>query len=202
VSHVTAGDGLPRRLGGVLCLDFVNTVDPRHGANRIEYLTSYPMLARWAEQAGAVASGTARDLERAGAARPGPSAAVLDAAIELREHLYLTVRSLLHSQAPPAPSLDALSATVARAHQARLLVPAPLLSWRWRDPQQLDLPVLAVALSAAELVTSEVITRLRECPGADGCGWLFLDTSKSGTRRWCSMKVCGNRAKVRRYRLH
>jgi predicted RNA-binding Zn ribbon-like protein len=200
--HLAPDNGLPRLLGGMLCLDFVNTVDPRHAANRSEYLTSYDMLARWAGQAGAVAPGIARDLQRAGASRPGPARGVLDAAIELREHLYQVIRPLLDGDPSPGPSLDALSAAVARAHDARQLVPAPgpSLAWSWRDAEQLDLPLLAVALSAADLVTGKAITRVRECPGADGCGWLFLDTSKSGTRRWCSMQVCGNRAKVHRYR--
>jgi predicted RNA-binding Zn ribbon-like protein len=127
---------------------------------------------------------------------------VLDAARELREHLYRVIRPLLDGEPPPGPSLDALSAVVARAHEARLLVLAHGLSlaWGWRDPQRLDLPLLAVALSAADLVTGKAISRVRKCPGTDGCGWLFLDTSKSGTRRWCSMRVCGNRAKVQRYR--
>ena len=40
--------------------------------------------------------------------------------------------------------------------------------------------------------------RLRRCP-ADDCAWVFWDSSAKGARRWCSMRVCGNRAKVRAY---
>jgi predicted RNA-binding Zn ribbon-like protein len=200
--HLAIGNGLPHLLGGLLCLDFVNTVDPRHAADRTDFLPDYDALARWAGLAGAVPPGTVPDLQRAGTARPGPAQAVLGAAGELREHLYRVIRPLLDGKPAAEPSLDALSAAVARAHEARCLVPGEgrSLAWSWHDPRQLDLPLLAVALSAADLVTSRAITRVRECPGADGCGWLFLDTSKSGTRRWCSMQVCGNRAKVHRYR--
>ena len=204
--RLPAANGLPRLLGGMLCLDFVNTVDPRHAADRVDYLTDYDGLIRWAGQAGAVAPDAARGLRQAGASRPGPASGVLGAAVDLREHLYRVIRSLLLGEPASRPSLDALNAAVTRAHKARQLspVPAPVagpsLAWTWRDPQQLDLPLLAVALSAADLVTGKEIARVRECPGEDGCGWLFLDTSKSGTRRWCSMQVCGNRAKVHRYR--
>jgi predicted RNA-binding Zn ribbon-like protein len=64
----------------------------------------------------------------------------------------------------------------------------------------LDDALWAVARSAADLLISETtLAHLREC-AAETCGWLFLDRSKNGSRRWCDMKVCGNRAKVRRFR--
>jgi predicted RNA-binding Zn ribbon-like protein len=200
--HATTDDHLPRLLGGMACLDFVNTVDPRHAANQTDFLTDYDVLARWAGHAGAVPPGTARDLALAGASHPEQARDVLGAARELREHLYQVIRPLLDGEASPGPSVDVLSAAVSRAHAARRLVPveARALTWDWHDRERLDLPLLAVALSAADLVTSKAINRVRECPGADGCGWLFLDTSKSGTRRWCSMQVCGNRVKVQRHR--
>jgi predicted RNA-binding Zn ribbon-like protein len=56
-----------------------------------------------------------------------------------------------------------------------------------------------VARSAAELLQSEELGRVRRCDGED-CRWLFLDTSRSRNRRWCDMADCGNTAKVRRYR--
>jgi predicted RNA-binding Zn ribbon-like protein len=55
-----------------------------------------------------------------------------------------------------------------------------------------------VVRAAADLATSAELSRIREC-GSDTCFWLFLDRSKNGTRRWCDMKVCGNRAKARRH---
>ena len=59
-----------------------------------------------------------------------------------------------------------------------------------------------VAYSALELLTSARLTRVKTCPGMR-CGWIFLDESPNGRRRWCSMETCGNRAKARRfYRAH
>lgn len=60
-------------------------------------------------------------------------------------------------------------------------------------------PILApVVRAAAELLTSADAARVRECD-LETCSWLFLDRSKNGTRRWCDMSVCGNRAKARRH---
>ncbi|TMI77299.1 MAG: hypothetical protein E6H05_00485 [Bacillati bacterium ANGP1] len=56
-----------------------------------------------------------------------------------------------------------------------------------------------VVWAASELLTSADVRRVRQCQSDDGCGWLFIDRSKNGTRRWCSMSVCGNRAKARRH---
>jgi predicted RNA-binding Zn ribbon-like protein len=56
-----------------------------------------------------------------------------------------------------------------------------------------------VARSAVELHTDGDQRRVRECPGAGDCGWLFYDTSRNGSRRWCSMEGCGSRVKMRRH---
>ncbi|MGH9751659.1 MAG: CGNR zinc finger domain-containing protein, partial [Blastocatellia bacterium] len=72
--------------------------------------------------------------------------------------------------------------------------------WEWTDTKNaLDQMLWRIADSAAEMLTTDDLTRLRECPGED-CGWLFLDTSKNSRRQWCDMQTCGNLAKVRRFR--
>ena len=63
----------------------------------------------------------------------------------------------------------------------------------------LDQVLWPVAQSAAELLVQGSLERIRECPGQGTCGWLFLDLSKNASRRWCDMRVCGNRAKARRH---
>jgi predicted RNA-binding Zn ribbon-like protein len=70
--------------------------------------------------------------------------------------------------------------------------------WEWLVDDDLVRVLWPVARSAAVLLVSEQLSRVRICD-ADTCRWLFLDTSKSGRRRWCDMKVCGNRAKARRH---
>ena len=74
-------------------------------------------------------------------------------------------------------------------------------AWHWAVNGALDYPLGPLARSAADLLTAEHFAgRLRQCCG-DTCGWLFLDASKNRSRRWCDMRDCGNRAKVRRHRL-
>src|SRR5690606_23867005 len=60
----------------------------------------------------------------------------------------------------------------------------------------LDLPRHRLALAAQTLIADGLLPRLRQC---EACSWLFLDTSRGGRRRWCSMATCGNRAKARRH---
>ena len=67
------------------------------------------------------------------------------------------------------------------------------------DPDSLDAVVAGVVGASIDLLTSDVVQRIGRCAD-ETCGWIFFDTTRSGTRRWCEMKVCGNRNKVRRFR--
>ena len=72
-------------------------------------------------------------------------------------------------------------------------------AWTWAvGAEELDRVVWPVVRSAAALLTSGSLERVRQCAG-DGCDWLFVDLSKNQSRRWCSMDMCGSRAKSRRY---
>ncbi len=74
------------------------------------------------------------------------------------------------------------------------------LTWT-EDTQDFARVIWPVARSATYLVLTEDPHRVKQCSGADGgCGWLFYDESKNGSRRWCSMEGCGSHAKMRRYR--
>jgi predicted RNA-binding Zn ribbon-like protein len=55
-----------------------------------------------------------------------------------------------------------------------------------------------LALHALDLLQTMPPDRLRRCDG-DGCGWLFLDTTRNHSRRWCSSRDCGNRDRARRH---
>jgi predicted RNA-binding Zn ribbon-like protein len=83
---------------------------------------------------------------------------------------------------------------------ARLTPTAEGYEWSWEGkPDDLGRPLWPVAGSAIELLTTGDLRRVKECPGADDCGWLFYDTSRNGARRWCSMEGCGSRAKAGAY---
>jgi predicted RNA-binding Zn ribbon-like protein len=186
---------LPRLLGGRLCLDFANTVDPRYGPERREYLNDYADLIAWSRITGATSHQLAVKLTSASQEHGREAAGILDRAIRLREALH----HLFSGRAADEADLATLNRELSQAMAAARVLPAqPGFAWTW--PEEVDLARLLwpVARSAAELLTSADRRLVRECLG-DNCGWLFLDTSKNHRRTWCSMRGCGNRAKARRH---
>jgi predicted RNA-binding Zn ribbon-like protein len=192
--------------GGRLCLDFANTVsDIRGGPGERDRLPDYRVLVSWARQAGAIGEAQARGLLAEARRRPGDAAAVHREAISLREAIYRTFLAFAHGEEPPRADLEALSAALGRAlsHRRILRGGERCCALGWEDRAgALDSPLWPVAASAAELLVSgEDLPRVRVCGLFESgeCGWLFVDETRSHTRRWCSMKDCGNRAKARRH---
>jgi predicted RNA-binding Zn ribbon-like protein len=132
---------------------------------------------------------------------PGKARAAFRAARELREQLYRIFSSHAAGAAPDPSDLDALALVHGQAvTHARLIPTEGGYRWGWdEDLGRFDRPLWPVARDTTDLLTTGRLHRIRECPGPDGCGWLFYDTSRNGKRRWCSMEVCGNRAKGRRH---
>jgi predicted RNA-binding Zn ribbon-like protein len=186
-------------LGGRLCLDFINTIDPWYGDDRIDYLPEYDTLAEWAQRSGAVTSRQKEQLRKLAEAAPLESVAVHRRAIDLRADLHTLLRPARGPETGRA--LITLNTEMRRA--ARYLRIAPMgemFELDWEFDGELDAVLWPIVRCAAELLTSEVdLARVRECAGFN-CGWLFIDTSRAGRRRWCSMDICGNRAKVERHR--
>jgi predicted RNA-binding Zn ribbon-like protein len=192
---------MPKLIGGALCLDFVNTVDPRHASDRREYLDSYRALVAWGRHAGAIGADEAKQLLTAAAREHDTAGQVLHRAITLREALYRIFAGTARRHAPPPRALATLNGELAAAlaHTRLTCTPAGF-SLQWDDrPPSLDRVLWPVTRSAAELLVRGPAERVGECPGAGNCGWLFLDLSKNARRRWCDMRTCGNRAKARRH---
>jgi predicted RNA-binding Zn ribbon-like protein len=187
--------------GGRLCLDFANTVGWRGSDAPAEHLGSYGDLVAWAEQARAVAPRDARALLRRAAARPAEARQALAGAIELREALYRVFAAIAAGRPPRAPDLAIVNAAVPAAFERSRLVRSNTgftLAAGVKD-DDLAAPLTPVVRSAIDLITSPDVERVRTCAAAD-CAWLFLDTTKNRARRWCDMRTCGNRDKVRRFR--
>jgi predicted RNA-binding Zn ribbon-like protein len=185
--------------GGRLCLDFANTASQRRTEPQ-ERLRSYADLVAWARQTGLVDRTDAQALLREAARRPAEAEAVLEHARALRETLFLLFSATAAGGTPPGDAVAALNAALpaALAHR-RLASGANGLAWEWeRAGGALDSPLWPVVHSAAELLASDERRALREC-AAGTCAWLFLDHSRNHSRRWCDMKVCGNRVKARRH---
>jgi predicted RNA-binding Zn ribbon-like protein len=185
-------------LGGVLALDFVNTVEPRTSDGQVDLLPDYAALAAWSAHAGAV---TPADAAGLGHAEPGSGFRAWRKAILLREALYRIVLALVDGAPPRAADLAVVSrAFAAAAGHARLTVDPGGIGWSWDEPLNPDRPRWEVARSAVELLTGADTGRLGICrDGDDGCGWVFLDQTKNQSRRWCDMADCGSRAKSKRY---
>ncbi|MEV7950884.1 CGNR zinc finger domain-containing protein [Streptomyces rubiginosohelvolus] len=83
------------------------------------------------------------------------------------------------------------------AREAAVLPPAFPLRWQ-PGTDHLDDLRHALALRTEDLLSGDGLGRVRRCEGP-GCGWFFLDRSRSGTRRWCSSQDCGNRDRARRH---
>jgi predicted RNA-binding Zn ribbon-like protein len=116
--------------------------------------------------------------------------------LALRESVYEVFGPIAAGEAPRPEALAHVVATSAVAVQAASwLRTGAAYELRW--PAQAARSVVhSVADAAVQLLRSPALARLRSC---DGCGWLFLDTSRGGARRWCSMNACGARHKMRRY---
>lgn len=174
-------------VGNALCLDFTNTVNARPEPTR-DWLASPAEAALWSAAVG-------RDLDV-----HAVSARQLGRARALRERLYGTFEPLTRGESPAPNDLHALvvdhAAGVSCAELRRAeLRRAEGYRLEWPSDGSLNSLLAEVAASAVWLLTQAPLGRLGRCPS---CGWLFLDTSKNGRRRWCSMASCGARDKARR----
>ncbi len=186
--------------GGELCLDFANTVGSHNSDHPSEGVPSYADLLAWTRQAKLISSREETELLRAASGQPAQAEAVLARARQLREAIFRTFMATTTGKAPAAEDLTIVNSEVAEAYQhARVARAGAGFSWQWAgEGLALDRMLWPVARSAADLLVSGNLGRVRNCANAT-CGWLFYDTSRNNSRRWCDMSDCGNRAKVRRH---
>ncbi|WP_299538462.1 CGNR zinc finger domain-containing protein [uncultured Streptomyces sp.] len=185
-------------VGGHPVLDFANTVawrlDPARTVDRVRGAEAW---ARWAVAAGLFTADRAEALLRAETADSAPSHAATAALVDLRAVLWAALDALVDDQEPPAAEWEALRRYMVRARQDAVLSPAFPLRWQ-PGTDRLDDLGHALALRTEDLLSGDGLGRVRRCAGP-GCGWFFLDRSRSGTRRWCSSEDCGNRDRARRH---
>lgn len=171
-----------------LCLEFANTRYWRGQANPTETLHGAGDLAGWA-------------VANAGTKPEKPlTPGEFERALALRETIYRLFDA--QAQGKPAPPRDLASLNGAlAATPARTTLKRGRLGYEWAIEAKSGtaLGLLAPVLwSAGDLLVGPRLGRVRRCANPE-CGWLFLDDSRAGKRRWCSMSACGNRAKARRH---
>lgn len=191
------GRTLPRPVGGHPALDLCNTYAGWGGPPlpRGEWLPDADALVVWCLHAGLLGAEVAVDLRTEAAKRPAKARRTLERVRRLRADLYATLGVAGDSD---GTAFDRVADVAQRAARAARLVENADGGAEWVLPADLglDLPLLQLGRSAAELLVSDDRALVRACPG-DECGWLFLD--RRGTRRWCSMQTCGNRAKSKAF---
>lgn len=190
-------------------LDFMNTVDEwgdesRYGEGALpagrEILGDYGSFVTWAEQMGLLLVEQVAGLRKRAAEAGDENDRAWAHAV--------TARALLHAMFFAAASeTNCAELIMGRFNRLAQKLPAPQLSskqagifcYDWSaELCNLNLPLALVVLDARDLLLSPLRARIRMCAGPS-CGWMFLDQSKNGRRRWCDMQDCGNRAKAKRF---
>jgi predicted RNA-binding Zn ribbon-like protein len=187
-------------VGGRLCLDFVNTVSCRNSDYPSEYLGTYENLVSWSQHVKILTKNEAKNLAAKASVHPADARRIVERATATREALYRIFSAIIHKHRPEAMSVELLNGEIALAMAHLHLEPAASASsWTYTfEDHDIDRMLWLVVDSARELLTSDKLDRLCECPG-ENCGWLFLDLSRNRSRKWCSMEDCGNVVKARRY---
>ena len=170
-------------VANALSLELVNTVNSWHRPTR-DALADPSSTASWAAHVGHPLATTPRE-------------SALPRARSLRGQLHAVFGAIAGHGEPSAQGLAAIERAyregLAAAHLRRT---GPTYGLAWPEPGSLDDLLARAAASAVTLLTAGPLDRVGECPS---CGWLFLDTSRNGRRRWCSMDTCGARVKARRH---
>jgi predicted RNA-binding Zn ribbon-like protein len=196
----TASPELPLKyVGGDPSVDLVNTVDWLHDGLAHDRIPDYGRFVEWAEGAGVITRPTADRLRRTAASHPRQAASALGAAASLRwllQRLFADVASGTPSSAALEEFNELLAVTLGRMRVAA--VPRRGLAIAWDGMgDDLQSPLWPVIWSAAQLLASADADRLRVCDAPE-CGWMYVDRSRNGLRRWCQMETCGTREKNRR----
>ncbi len=183
-----------------LCLDFANTRFWRGSPSPTEELHGPADLLRWCESAGVLDPATLRRAAEHWQANPEAAEAGFSAAIAIREAMFRSFAAIAAGGAPAREDLETLNAALDAAPERSRLRPGEG-GYVWELPAEQPGPGLLLApvlWSAGDLLAGARLARVRQCAN-EKCLWLFLDDSKSGNRRWCSMATCGNRAKAHRH---
>ncbi|KVV48155.1 hypothetical protein WT27_04465 [Burkholderia territorii] len=189
-------------VGGHAVLDFVNTVTGRDETPR-DWLPDYPAYLAWLASSALLPAADLKLLAARAAETPAAAERALRDARRLREALFGIFHALTQRALPAAADLAALERVWRRAMSGqRLVATAGRVAFgdapAARERTSLQLPADRIALDAVKLLEAIPDGRLRICAGRN-CAWLFIDSSKTGRRKWCDMATCGNVAKARRH---
>jgi len=185
-------------LGGHAVLDFLNTAGGDTKARDEERLESFSDLLTWAKASAIIDKNEFSALKRTAAQSPDTAFECLQEVRKQRECLYRYILAVAGRGAVQQADRDVVERNCKAAFRQAQLQPLTGVS-QWQillDDVGLRLVKLRLDLATSTLITGPVSANIRQC---EMCTWLFIDLSSSKRRRWCSMALCGNRAKVQRH---
>jgi predicted RNA-binding Zn ribbon-like protein len=187
-------------IAGPLCLDFANTIHDRRAEDKEEELHDISDLLQWAREAALLSPADHGGLAAHYRRNSGEAAAALARAIAVRDLLISVFGSIANGRSVQSQHLSELNSALAQAPGlVRLRKNSGRIETEWMSAADgLHQVLFPVLISAAELLASDRLGRIRECASND-CTWLFVDESRNRSRRWCDMRACGNRMKARRH---
>ncbi len=190
-------------VGGDPGLDLINTADWTARGIENERLRDYADLVRWAAGAGLIDAARAGRLRERADAHPAEARAALREAQRARQVLRRLFGDLARGEVDAA-TWDDFDRLVTDGLRRLRLAPGrqggAAARWEWRGEDRLESPLWPVIRSAATLLASDEAGQVRLCSGHD-CGWVFVDRSRNGLRRWCEMRSCGTTEKSNRRRV-
>jgi predicted RNA-binding Zn ribbon-like protein len=165
--------------------------------NTLVDVRDYEDLLAFGLETNTLSAQLAGRLRRLARERPDDADAALAAARHMRSALDSAFRPLTEGKDAPPRAVDALGELGAAAMaRGRLVAAEGGCEWSWEDADDLEAPLWPIAQAALELMTYGPLERLGHC---GRCRYLFLDTTKNHSRRWCSMEQCGTNVKIERY---
>jgi predicted RNA-binding Zn ribbon-like protein len=186
-------------IAGHPALDFANALDNRYHPNGpVELIGSYKDLVRFCVQSALLNKTQMRHMLTR--INEPEATAALESARELREAIERIFSALADQRNVDRNDLSVLNHHLEQALMHRKISKEKAgFVWTWEGIENFATgPLWPIAHAAGELLASEDRRFVRQC-GRATCRWLFLDTSKNRSRRWCEMRVCGNRTKAQRY---
>lgn len=198
------GTSLPQQYmqplrGGTLTLDFANTVDVY--ADDPDYFSpGYGNVLAWYLHADLLNENATLNLLRLARRSPKDAAAVRRRIVALRGAIRGIVYALCNGASPDPADLTRLDEERLDAERhGHHIVNGDHLEWVFDESKDLERIIWPVAREAARFLSEGAMSRVREC-ASETCKWLFIDTTKNGSRRFCNASTCGNETRVRRFR--
>ncbi|QMU29097.1 CGNR zinc finger domain-containing protein [Adhaeribacter radiodurans] len=184
--------------GGVLCLDFINTIRNRKVTSLHNYLATYQNFIIWCSRIQQWPEEWLNNLYTYSQEQPAKAKVALHNILATRENMYAIFSAIAAEAIPDAGEIAIFNQhlTTALSQVALTFENTQYTVLVRMQENDLERPLKTILYSAYQTLTQTDRKKIKECAE---CGWLFLDTTKNGKRQWCNPGYCGSTSKARRY---